>query len=152
MLTAVAAPAGDQLRSALSLAFRFTIAAVWIVAAALKLRSAVATRTGVDRLLGVAWANAFVARVLAPAELALGLSLLIGWHYRASAIVSALFFLVFALLVGRAAIRQSIAAGGCGCFGVRPAVRDDDTTADAAAPRAIARNVVLAVLALAAAA
>jgi len=150
VLTALAAaPGGDELRSALAYAFRFVIGAVWLVAAVLKLRTPAATRASVERLLGISWANALVARALAPAELLLGASLLIGWHYRASAIASTVLFLLFALLVGRAAIRQSLAGGGCGCFGVRAETGDEG---DATAPRAIARNIVLAALALAAAA
>jgi putative oxidoreductase len=149
VLTALVAPTGDELRSALAYAFRLVIGAVWLVAAVLKLRTPAATRASVERLLSISWANAFVARALAPAEFALGVSLLVGWYRRPAAIASALLFLVFALLVGRAAIRQSLADGGCGCFGARADAPDDG---DAAAPRAIARNIVLAALALAAAA
>jgi uncharacterized membrane protein YphA (DoxX/SURF4 family) len=144
---------GGALQSALSFAFRLIVATVWLVAGVLKLRApAAATRDSVERVLGISWANAFVARALAPAEVLLGLVLLTGWRYRASAVVSALLFFVFAFLIGRAAIRRSLAEGGCGCFGARTAPRDDGTFSDSIAGRAIARNVVLAILALAAAA
>lgn len=150
MLTALpAVPGVEELRSAVAHVLRLVIGAVWLVAAVLKQRTPGATRASVERLLGISWANAFVARALPLAELALGVSLVIGWHHRASAIASAIVFVIFALLVGRAAIRQPLATGGCGCFG---APTDVTNAVDIAAPRTIARSVVLAVLAVAAAA
>jgi uncharacterized membrane protein YphA (DoxX/SURF4 family) len=150
VLTALAGAAGvEELRSAVAQILRLVVGAVWLVAAMLKQRAPGATRASVERLLGISWANAFVARALPLVELALGVSLVTGWHHRASAIASAILFVIFALLVGRAAIRQPLAAGGCGCFG---APLDVNNAVDLAAPRAIARNIVLAVFAVAAAA
>ncbi len=67
---------------------------------------------------------------------------------RVGALLSAGLFVLFAVIVGRAAVRDTLKTGGCGCFGARA---DVASAADTTAPRVIARNLFLAAFALAAA-
>jgi uncharacterized membrane protein YphA (DoxX/SURF4 family) len=136
----------DGLRSLLFDGFRFVVGIVWVVAAVAKARAGHETRDDVRRLAGggPAWALNGVAQVVPVAELALGLMLILGWHTRAAAGISAALFVFFAVLIGGATIRGALREGGCGCFGSRPGTSDHVT-----GPRAIARNFVLAALAVA---
>jgi hypothetical protein len=104
-----------------------------------------------------------VARLAVPVELALAAALLLRFHAHLAAIASIVLFTLFAGALTRAAIRDALparakarAAGGCGCFGpsiratlVRTAVPAD--LDPSAGPRAVARNLVLVVLSVAAA-
>jgi putative oxidoreductase len=140
--------ASDPVRATLSDALRIAIGVVWFVAGVQKLRSPAATRDSVAGLIdGSAGLARALARALPSAEILLGLALVIGWRGRAAALLSACAFLGLAVLLGRAAIRDSLPDGGCGCFGAGPAREIDD-----AGPRAVARNLVLATLAVGAAA
>jgi hypothetical protein len=77
----------------------------------------------------------------------MGLVLISAWEPRLAAAASAALFTAFALLIGRAAVRESLAAsGGCGCFGPPKATPTGDRSA---APLAITRNLVLASVAVA---
>ncbi|MGZ4250986.1 MAG: MauE/DoxX family redox-associated membrane protein [Solirubrobacteraceae bacterium] len=140
-------------RSVLLVALEIAIGSVWIVAAIGKLRSPAATRQQVQRLVGAWWVAAPVAALLAPAELALGVALIAGWHTRIAAAVSAALFAIFAGVIATAAIRGALDGGGCGCFGARSGsarARSASVTAvSLVAPRVIARNLVLAWVALA---
>ncbi len=137
----------DPLRAAVADMLRIAVGCVWLLAGVQKLRSPGATQESVARLAGgPAVLQRAVARTLAPAEVALGLWLLTGWQVRAGGLLSAVAFVGFAVVVGRAAIRATVPEGGCGCFGARPPER----TVDDAAPRAVARNLVFAILAVAA--
>jgi uncharacterized membrane protein YphA (DoxX/SURF4 family) len=139
---------GDPLRAAVADGLRIAIGFVWLAAGAQKLRSPTATRDSVAGLLGSPTGlTRAVARTLPPAEMLLGLSLLIGWRGRTLALFSACAFLGLAFLIGRAAIRDALPEGGCGCFGARDVREIDD-----AGPRAVARNLVLAILAVGASA
>jgi hypothetical protein len=80
----------------------------------------------------------------------------------AAAIASIVLFTLFATALGRLAIREALdgvpGSGGCGCFGdatdaaAARAPRTVPTDADTSAiPRAVARNLVFAILAVAAA-
>jgi hypothetical protein len=137
---------------------------VWVLAAVGKARTPVGTRAAVERLVRApAVVVGFIARVVVPVELVLGVMLIARWHARAAAGASGVLFLVFALVLARAVIRDSLAgegrprrSGGCGCFG--GAVRaDPDVLAagpaldSSALTRSIARNLVLVALAVAAA-
>ena len=120
---------------------------MWLLAGVQKLRVPGATLESVARLAGgPAVLQRVVARTLAPAEIVLGLWLLTGWQVRARGLISAVAFVGLAVVVGRAAIRGAVPEGGCGCFGARPPERKVDD----AGPRAVARNLVLAILAVAA--
>jgi uncharacterized membrane protein YphA (DoxX/SURF4 family) len=138
--------AGDPLRDALASVLRVAVGLVWLVAGVRKLRSPEATRTSVAALLGGPDDRVrVVARLLPPAEILLGLVLVVGWHALWASLVSAVAFLGLAGLVGWAAVRHALPAEGCGCFGPERGEIDD------AGPRAVARNLVLAILAFAAA-
>jgi uncharacterized membrane protein YphA (DoxX/SURF4 family) len=147
MLTLAHHMPDDAFRDALAEAARIGIALVWLIAGVQKLRSPASTRATVARLVGGPHAvQRVIARAFPVAEILLGLWVLTGWHGRASGVISALAFVLLAGLLGRAAIRGSIPeGGGCGCFGTQREPQPDD-----AAPRAIARNLVLAILAVAA--
>jgi hypothetical protein len=119
------------------------IAFVWIVAAAAKARTPPALRKDTVRRLvgGPDWAVSVIARGLPLAECALGVWLITRWKTTVAAAISATVFLLFAFLVGRAAIRDAMGGTGCGCFGVtsrqaRPAYIEG--------PKAVARNFLLA--------
>lgn len=143
----------EEIRALFLDALQVAIGAVWVFAAVMKVRTSrttpYATEDRVRRLLGgppVVVRTA--ARGLAPAEFTLGAMLIFGWHERVAALVSAALFTVFALLIGRAVIQGSLGGSGCGCFGARAAPSGQGAF-DLVAPQAIARNFVLAVLALA---
>lgn len=140
----------DEFRSLLIDGFRLTIGLVWVVAGIGKLGAQRATGDSVRRLVGGStWAVDRIAQVLPIAELVLGGVLVIGWQARMAAGISAVAFVVFAVLIGLAAIRDSFSGagvGGCGCFGSRRARSGADHVEG---PRAIARNFVLATLAMA---
>jgi uncharacterized membrane protein YphA (DoxX/SURF4 family) len=142
----------NEWRSLLIHGFRLTIGLVWVVAAIGKFRAPGATADAVRRLVGGSpRAVNHIAQVLSIAELVLGGVLVIGWQAHTAAGISAAAFVVFAVVIGRAAIRDSLSgagagAGGCGCFGSRPAHPGADHVQR---PRAIARNFVLAALAMA---
>jgi len=138
----------DDFRPAIVAVIRIVVALVWIVAGVGKLRLHASTRDAVRRLTrlpnGLAGA---IAAPLPPAEIVLGLLLLAGWRIRMLAAVSAGLFTLFAVLVAAAAIRGALADGGCGCFGTRASSAGQGNPANAG--RIWARNLVLAVLALA---
>jgi uncharacterized membrane protein YphA (DoxX/SURF4 family) len=127
---------------------RIGLGLVWIVAGVGKLRSHASTRDAARRLTrlpnGLAGA---IAAALPPAETVLGLLLLAGWRIRMLAGISAGLFTLFAVLVAAAAIRGALADGGCGCLGTRASSAGQGNPAKAG--RIWARNLVLAVLALA---
>lgn len=137
------------MRFAVAEGLRFAIAAVWLFAAISKLRTPAVTRESVRRLLGgPRWVALVVAPVLPIGELLLGMLLVVGWHARHAAGLSALLFVLFAALMGRAAVRISLEGGGCGCFGAAKVTANGDVSDG---PRDIARNLVLAALAVGAA-
>ena len=132
------------MRDAVLDALRLTLGGVWLLAAVRKLRTPALTRAAVRRLLGgPEWALPVVARALAPAELALAAALFSGWHERAAAIASAGLLVLFAVAIRRAGARGSLAGGGCGCFAAPTA------PAAAATGRLVARNLLLAAVAVA---
>ena len=136
-------------REAVARALALTVAVVWAVAAVAKLRAPEATRDSVARLLGgpAPFVRA-VAHGLPVAELGLALALIGGWADPAPAAVSCLLFVTFAVLIARAAIRDTLADGGCGCFGtVRVAGPAGD---ESVVGWLVARNLILATFALAA--
>lgn len=136
-----------EARAALTDVLRVFVGAVWFVAALAKLRAPEATRDSVRRLLGgPPRVVSAVALVLAPVELALGTALVAGWPGAAAAWLSVALFLAFAVVVARAAVRETLADGGCGCFGAPAHASAVD---EFAVGRIVARNLVLAVLALA---
>jgi uncharacterized membrane protein YphA (DoxX/SURF4 family) len=134
-------------KSALLYALQAGLGLVWIAAAVGKARTPLAERTQTVRTLagGPAWAITAVARGLPAAELAIGLMLIANWQTPVVASVSAVLFFAFAFLVGRAAVLDSLRDGGCGCFGVR---KRSAPTAQVIGPQIVARNFVLANLAL----
>lgn len=136
-------------RETVARALALAVALVWAVAAVAKLRAPEATRDGVARLLGgPAPFVRVVAMGLPVAELGLALALVVGWAAPAAAAVSCALFVTFAVLIARAAIRDSLADGGCGCFG---AVRVAGPAAgESAVGWLVARNLILATFALAA--
>lgn len=122
------------------------IGLVWLVAAAAKLASPAATRDSVRRLVGgPSWAVGLIAMGLPPAEAMMGALLLAGIMVQVVASLSTALFLIFSVLIGRAAVLDSLGGAGCGCFG-RLAVAKSGA---GSGPEVIARNLVLAVLALA---
>ena len=136
----------DEIKAVLNEGLQIGIGVVWVLAAFGKVRALAATRDTVDRLLGgPEWVVRIVAQLLPVAEFVLGVALITGWHARIAAGVSAVLFVLFAALILRAAIRDSLHGGGCGCFGSRQASGTDRLVG----PRVIARNVVLATLAIA---
>jgi hypothetical protein len=136
-------------REAVARGLALAIALVWAVAGVAKLRAREATRDGVARLLGgpAPFVRA-VAVGLPVAELGLSLTLAAGWATPAPAMASCALFVTFAVLIARAAIRDTLADGGCGCFG---AVRVAGPAAgESAVGWLVARNLILATFALAA--
>lgn len=136
----------DDTRVVLREAVRVIVAAVWLFAGTTKLLSPESTRDSVRRLVGGSARTATaVARLLPVLELSLGALLLVTAVVRVAAMTSAAMFVLFAGFVGASILRDSTASAGCGCFGVRrPAPHVDPH----AGPRAIARNLVLAALAV----
>jgi putative oxidoreductase len=138
----------EDLRSLTIVVFRFIVALVWIAAGLAKLRSYASARNTVQRLTHLPHRlAACLAAMLAPGEIALGLLLLTGWRLHLLAAVSACLFTLFAILVAAAAVRGALAEGGCGCFGGREAITSSGNPASVG--RLWARNLVLALLALA---
>jgi len=144
----IVAPNMEEVRVAVAASLRIVIAFVWLGAAAAKYRAAPTVAIAVDRLLRTPrWATTAVARALPYAEGVLGIAMLLPPFGRTAALLSATLFVAFAFLLGRAAVRDASAEGGCGCFGARSRTWTGDP--DAAA-RAIARNLVFATFAVAA--
>jgi len=85
------------------------------------------------------------AIVLPVAEVVLGAALIAGWHAFVAALISVALFTLFAVLIVVAAARGAVGEEGCGCFGSRPKAG----LPDFGAGRAVARNLVLATLAVA---
>ena len=136
----------DSLRSTLLYGFQIGIGVVWIVAAVGKARTLRGLRDEVRRLLGgPTWAVSTISLVIAPAELTLGILLITGWNTPIFALMSAALFFLFALLIGRAAIRASVGDVGCGCFGTN---KQPVNANGQFAGRLIARNFLLGSLAL----
>jgi uncharacterized membrane protein YphA (DoxX/SURF4 family) len=155
----VASPAAQSaVRDALQLA----VGAVWLLAAIGKARAPGTARAAIKRLIdGPPWAIALISRVAVPAELGLAVTLLVGVEARVAAIASIVLFTLFAIGLARLAIRDALGyaggsagPGGCGCFGqtVVASRRPQRLLAEldtSTAPRAVARNLALAVLAVA---
>jgi len=139
----------DDLRWNFAVVLRLTISFVWLVAAVEKARTPIATRDAVRRLLGIpSYAVPIMALMLPLVEALLGVLLLIPVYVRIVATTSAALFVLFGVLIARAAIRDSLAGGGCGCFGAPSAARENEP---GSAAHAIGRNFVLATLAVGAA-
>src|SRR5690242_15038074 len=128
-------------------ALRVGIGLVWIVAAAAKARTPRALLAeSVRQLLGVSTGTASrIASALPFGEFTLGLLLIAGWKTSIVAALSAVLFLLFAFLIGRAAVRDSLAGAGCPCFGVR---KQPARAVSINGPKLVARNFLLAYLAL----
>jgi uncharacterized membrane protein YphA (DoxX/SURF4 family) len=140
---------GDEIRRALADVLRLMIGVVWLVAAVQKLRGPTEAQDSVRRLMGgPSWAISFAARALPLVEILLGLALLAGWQAQLAAALSAAMFLLFAFLVVAALVRNSLDGGGCGCFGTPRTAQYKGT---AAGVHVLARNLVLAAIAVAAA-
>ncbi len=121
---------------------------VWVYAGVAKLRAPRATAASVQRMTGAgATLAAPLGWLLPAAEIVLGATLIAHWYPLVGTLVSIGLFTLFAVLIVVAAARDALGEGGCGCFGAsrRPGRAD---VVDA--PRAIARNLLLVVLALAA--
>lgn len=121
------------------LAARLALAAIFAFAAIPKLGDAASFARDIDNyhMLPVEWA-APLAVMMPPLELLVALALLVGFHARGAALVSAGMMLVFAV-----AMAQAIARGidlDCGCFGSALAMEVSGWS--------ILRNVVLASLSL----
>jgi hypothetical protein len=151
-------------RAAGSEALQFAVGAVWLLAAIGKARTPGSARDAVTRLIdGPAALIALLARLAVPVELALAAALLLRFQAHAAAVASIVLFTLFAVALTRAAVRDALPpsagarpAGDCGCFG--PSVRATAVRSRApaaldasAATRPVARNLVLVVLAVAAA-
>jgi uncharacterized membrane protein YphA (DoxX/SURF4 family) len=128
-------------------ALQVGIGLVWIAAAVGKARTpAVTLAENVRRLLGgPIWAASGIAKALPMTELVIGLLLIAGWKTPIVSAVSAALFFLFAFLIGRATIRNSISDAGCGCFGAQ---RKRARAAHMNGPKLVARNFLLANLAL----
>ncbi|HTV15294.1 MAG TPA: MauE/DoxX family redox-associated membrane protein [Acidobacteriaceae bacterium] len=137
----------DELRSDGLYFLQAGIALVWIAAAVGKARTPAAERrASVGKLVpGPAWMVAAIASALPAAELMLGLVLIVRWETPVVAAVSAVLFLAFAFLVGRATVRNSLDGAGCGCFG---RVSQRPSKDAMIGPPIVARNFVLANLSI----
>jgi hypothetical protein len=123
------------------------IGMVWIAAAVGKARTPAVTLADNVRTLfgGPAWAASGIAKALPTGELVIGLLLIAGWRTPLVSAISAALFFLFAFLIGRATIRNSLGEGGCACFGARrPPARPPHLIG----PKMVARNFLLANLAL----
>ncbi len=123
----------------IALAARVALAAIFAFAAIPKLGDAAAFARDIDNyhVLPVEWA-ATAAVMMPPLELVVALALLVGFHARGAALLSAGMLLVFA-----GAMAQAIARGidlDCGCFGSALAMEVSGWS--------ITRNLVLASLSL----
>jgi uncharacterized membrane protein YphA (DoxX/SURF4 family) len=128
-------------------ALRIGIGLVWIAAAAAKVRT---PRTlladSIRQLLEVsASAASLIAKALPIGEFAMGLLLIAGWKTSVISATSAALFFLFAFLIGRASVRNSLAGAGCPCFGVR---KQHARALPVNGPKLVARNFLLAYLAL----
>jgi len=129
---------------------RLLIGAIWLVAGLGKLRNRDSVRATLQKLTRLPPSIAMtLAGALPPVEISFGLLLISGWQSRYMAILSAAMFVLFAVLIGRRAIRDALKDGGCGCFGKYSRA---EGLIDVTAPMAFARNLVFAALAVAAAA
>ena len=137
----------DNLRSIAIYALQAGIGLVWFAAAVRKARSpAITLEDSVRRLFGgPRWAVAGISKALPIGELALGLLLIADWNTPIVSSISAALFFLFAFLIGRATVRESLGGAGCGCFGSpRSAVRAGNVNG----PKIVARNFLLGNLAL----
>jgi hypothetical protein len=109
-----------EVRAVSQVVLRFSIAAIWLIAAIGKLRSPLLQRElDVQRLVAIAPVQIkVIARLLPVAELLLVIWLVSGWWAAGATGTSAALFLLFAWLLAAAAIKGAVqGAGGCGCFG-----------------------------------
>jgi uncharacterized membrane protein YphA (DoxX/SURF4 family) len=145
---AAAADAGT--RAATAYLLQVCLGVIWLAAGAGKLRAPV-TVDQVSRLLPrPRFVIPLIAATLPWLELALGAAVISGWRRRETAGLSAVLFLAFAALTGTAMVRGTLAGGGCGCFGRKQATShaaERGMKAAESAPRTMARNVLLAILA-----
>lgn len=161
--TCCALSAAD-VRAAGSEALQLALGAVWLLAAIGKARTPGSAQDAVARLIdGPAIVITLVACLAVPVELALASALLLRFQAHAAAVASVVLFTLFTVALTRTTIRDAMpsraeapAAGGCGCFGpsVRAILVRSEVTGDldtSVGPRAVARNLVLVVLAVAAA-
>lgn len=120
-----------------ALSARLVLAGIYLFAAIPKLSDPATFARDIDNyhLLPVEWAGIF-AVVLPPLELAVAAALVVGFHARGAALVSAGMLLVFAAAMGQAIARDIDI--DCGCFGSALAMEVSGWS--------ILRNVVLALL------
>lgn len=123
------------------------IGLIWITAAVGKARTPAAMLAdSVRRLVGgPAWAVSGISRALPIGEFVIGLLLIAGWRTPIVSAVSAALFFLFAFLIGRATVRDSLSDEGCACFGAR---RLPQRVPHMVGPKLVARNFLLAYLAL----
>jgi uncharacterized membrane protein YphA (DoxX/SURF4 family) len=139
----------EDVRSAVALGLRLFVGAMWLVAAAAKLRDPVSMRERVSELVGrPAVLAPLIASILPVVEAVLGVLLLAAVATRTVAAISVALLVCFTVLIVRAAVRHTLITGGCGCFGVL--IRSRGERHDMRGTSlAMARNLVLAAMAAA---
>lgn len=129
---------------------RLALGAVWLWAAAAKLRDPAGTQATVrEHQLVPRWAVPAVARILPAVEAALGAGLIAGWHWRFLAWTSAALLSLMTVSLLTVVTRREPAVGtagqaGCGCFGRREARDGQPHRSTTWAGPVIARNLLLA--------